>query len=487
MLISRTSNQALPVNDSTRGASRKIAIIGAGPSGLYAAEALRRQGHHDVTVFEKQARVGGMAFTRHFEAPDGRRIPYDMGSVQPFGSRNLFNLIKELDCHLGRDVGDGLAAETPYRFRIYDPERHAYVADYFQHPHTGQPLSKMPHQVGDFFKMLPWLIKFRHFTKPGYNHPLPPHLAAMTEHDWIEARNFKLVDVMLRAIFSFSTHGGLYNDPADPRSLVQSMKIFMYTLRPPLRYHNGHWLPIREGYQEILNRLAKRLNVMTSAEITSIQRRDGYVTMMVNGQKHTFDDLIVACPPAKLSEVMDFDDEEASIFSRVKNRPTWRVCFLARGIPEPRAVYAFTDQVTNPQAPPSLGDFHCDGRVEGEGLNALRIYDGLIGHNRMDGIDAAIERATDRLANVLGAKDVRWVDKIFWPQFNSHFGLEDVASGIYARCDRLQGNRSTYYTGEYLSGNSHSMTLEYSWNLVAKYFSAQTKGLGSQSPLAARA
>ena len=54
----------------------RIGIIGAGASGLIAAWLL--QEHHDVTVFEKQDRLGGHAHTVDI-AVDGKLIPIDAG------------------------------------------------------------------------------------------------------------------------------------------------------------------------------------------------------------------------------------------------------------------------------------------------------------------------------------------------------------------------------------------------------------------------
>ncbi len=460
---------ASPVNTHGHQPLR-IAIIGAGPSGLYAAEALRQQGHRDITVFEKQARVGGMALTRTFTTEDGRQFPYDMGSGQPFSSRKLFKLIKDLGLHLGRDLGPGYPAGTTCHFRFLSAATGEYSADFLKHPHTGQPLHRHPAMLRDTARLLPWLWRLRKLARPGHDHDFPPEVLAMTEEQWMRACDFKLMPPLLSALSSISSNGGVHSTPGDPRSLVQSLKSLVFALNPPLRYTRGVWLPVREGYQEVLIRLAQRFNVQTRAEITDIERdRDG-VRITCNGRDHQFDRLIIACPPQNLAAVMDVDEEERRLFSKVRSRPTWRAAFLARGIPEPRSVYVFTDQAVDPDAPHAVCDFHCHGHIEGSGRDALRLYCSVVGHDRLDGIDEALRNSEQRLQKALGAHDIRWIDQVFWPQFNSHFPVEDVAAGIYERFERLQGRRHTYFTGEYLAGNSHSMTLEYSWQLVERQF-----------------
>ncbi|WP_236589996.1 FAD-dependent oxidoreductase [Ramlibacter aurantiacus] len=458
----------------------RVAVIGAGPSGLYAAEALRRTGRHEVLVFERQARVGGMALTRTYDAPDGRRIPYDMGSGQPFSSRKLFKLIKELHLHLGSDLGEGIRPGTPCHFRFLDTHTGEYSADFLRHRLTGQPLGRQLTQMRDFARLIPWILRFRKLARPGHAHGFSPELLRMSEAEWMKACDFKLIGPLLRALSSISSHGGIHEDAADPRSLVQSLKSFVFALNPPLRYTMGVWLPVREGYQEVLTRLARRLNVMTRAEITAIRRSDEGVHITCNGQDYEFDHLIIACPPGKVAAAMDCDVEETTLYARVRNRPTWRVCFLARGIPEPRGVYVFTDQAERADAPHALCDFHCHALIEGTGTDALRLYCGIVGHDRLDGIDAALQESERLLVKVFGAHDIRWIDKVFWPQFNSHFGIEDLASGIYDQFEQLQGRNRTWYTGEYLAGNSHSMTLEYSWRLVERHFSMAPKPVRGQ-------
>ncbi|MFX4309501.1 FAD-dependent oxidoreductase, partial [Acinetobacter soli] len=56
----------------------KIAIIGSGISGMYAAWKLSK--HHDVTIFEKNAYFGGHTDT-HDLFVDGRHVAVDSGFI----------------------------------------------------------------------------------------------------------------------------------------------------------------------------------------------------------------------------------------------------------------------------------------------------------------------------------------------------------------------------------------------------------------------
>ncbi len=71
----------------------RIAIVGAGISGLVAAYLLSRQ--HEVVVFEGAARLGGHTHTRDVETPEGR-VAIDSGFIV-YNERNYPGLVRLLD------------------------------------------------------------------------------------------------------------------------------------------------------------------------------------------------------------------------------------------------------------------------------------------------------------------------------------------------------------------------------------------------------
>ena len=53
-----------------RKTGKKVAVVGSGPAGMACAQQLARAGH-DVTLFEKNDRIGGLAALRHPRLQDG--------------------------------------------------------------------------------------------------------------------------------------------------------------------------------------------------------------------------------------------------------------------------------------------------------------------------------------------------------------------------------------------------------------------------------
>lgn len=76
---------------------KRIAVIGSGISGLGAAWLLA--GRHRVTLFERNAYVGGHTHTLEVEEPGGRRLPVDTGFIV-FNDRN-YPLLSRLFTELG--------------------------------------------------------------------------------------------------------------------------------------------------------------------------------------------------------------------------------------------------------------------------------------------------------------------------------------------------------------------------------------------------
>jgi predicted NAD/FAD-binding protein len=80
--------------DASLNQKCKIAVIGSGAAALGAAWSLSRR--HDVTIFEKNAHLGGHANTVEVTEPDGSRMAVDTGFIV-YNERTYPNLIRMFD------------------------------------------------------------------------------------------------------------------------------------------------------------------------------------------------------------------------------------------------------------------------------------------------------------------------------------------------------------------------------------------------------
>jgi hypothetical protein len=74
------------------------------------------------------------------------------------------------------------------------------------------------------------------------------------------------------------------------------LKLIFQVIKKPhnrLRYINGLHKFMREGYQELWNRVAAHHNVQLNTSIKNITRHENYVTVETSDKTHIFDKLLL--------------------------------------------------------------------------------------------------------------------------------------------------------------------------------------------------
>jgi oxygen-dependent protoporphyrinogen oxidase len=440
----------------------RIAIIGAGPSGLGAAEALREQGFKNVTVFEKNNRVGGMCLSHSYQPKDKSlpAVPYDLGSVQPIGSKRLLNLIKAEGLHLGKDV----VAKKPCKFRMYSLQDKAFIIDFLTYK-MGYPVAKMPLIFLDALKLLPWMIAYRRLSKPGFSNVKNVDKLAVPFNKWIKERKFFVMDRLIYNLCAVSLNLGLYSEYVDCSMIYTFKNILRDIATPPATYLGGNVIPVKEGYQEVWNRVAKRHNVVLDANIIKIERHEKITLEFDNQDKQEFDYLIIACAPQNLGHMFSATKEEKTIFSEIKHGSGWRVAFIAKNLPID-AGYVLVGQSEDPTLLPAINLFNPEGYV---GDNKY-LFSAVIASADVDGLAPALERSVHLLAEHFKATDIEWIDQAYWPEYNSHFSSKSIVEGIFDKFEAIQGQNKTFYVGEILSGQTNGVCMDYAYNLVERFF-----------------
>lgn len=70
----------------------------------------------------------------------------------------------------------------------------------------------------------------------------------------------------------------------------------------------------------------------------------------------------------------------------------------------------------------------------------------------------------------VGGRFVEFVKINPVPGFGSYFETEEALNGIYERSEARQGQNSTYFVGETLSCGTNALVVDYSYDLVKRYF-----------------
>jgi oxygen-dependent protoporphyrinogen oxidase len=454
------ANKAQHINKNQR-----IAIIGAGPGGLSMAEALREQGYQHITLFEARDRVGGMALSHTYKDESGQEVIYELGSVQPFGSKKLFKLFEKYNIHTGKkEVGD----KKPLPIRMYCLNERKFVVD-FLHYKLGLPLSQSLSILSDVYKLFSELYKYRRLAKPGFADMRYSKELGMPAHQWLGMMHLQLLHRTLNVLLSGPLNGSAY-DYKDQHSAADAIKYLLQGFKTPRRYVNGHYVPVTEGYQSIWLAVAKQQHILLNAHIEKITRTAENITIKLqDNSEHQFDKLIVACPAIKLLNVLDVDESEKNIFNKMQFVGGWKIAFTAKNLPHD-GLYVFIDQMENQNQRPIAPGFI----PEGEAGNGKWLYTSMVGLNKTEGIDEAIDASIAIYKDHFGATDIEIIEKRFWEEYKCHFIATDVRNGIFDHFEALQGHKHTYYCGEQLSSSSNGMVVDYSYDLVDRFFTVSS-------------
>ncbi len=444
----------------------RIAIIGAGPAGLTAAETLRELGYKNVTIFEKRKRVGGQSLSKNYVTPDNRTIIYEMGSVQPTSSPLLYRYIDENGLHIGKNnLGQNHSPDEPVCVKFYSSEQRKPIQDFTRYK-FGKPLSLK--LILDFLKLGFYLFKYRKLKNPGFTELSDKHTEELSipYDQWIKERKFyQLEDALISfgLILTFANPSARQN-----LSALELVKFIISLMRGPynrIRYINGQVKLVREGYEELWNRIAKKHQVIFDAHVTKINRKQDEIEIESGNQKQLFDQLIVACSLTDANQFLDTSEEEKELFKKMRHFPGWRTAFLGKNLPHD-AAYIFPEPYLNIDHPPILQAFYPEGEI-GQGL---WLYSGVINLPKNEALEPAQKRSEKMLKDLFNGEIIKWEDFAYWPEYGANFSCEDLRNGIYKKLENLQGKNNTYYVGMSLAFGTHALVVEYTHDRIKKFF-----------------
>lgn len=289
----------------------KIAIVGSGITGLSAAWALRDV--HDVTLFEKEARLGGHSNTLRIDY-DGTPIDVDTGFIvyNALNYPNLIALFEALkvetvqsdmsfsvrDGTLGNEWGsDGAPGFFAWKRNIANPAHWALLGEMMR------------------------------FNKQAQNDVSDPELMAMSLGDYCKRHKLpkSFIDRYLMpmgaAIWS-TPEAGMMDYPASSFIRFFNNHRLLHAERPD-------WRTVVGGSVRYVEKFAAALGarVRLSAPIVSATRSGGkvYVTT-ANGDTAAFDQIIFACHSDQALNILkDSCPQERALLGAVRYAPNTAV------------------------------------------------------------------------------------------------------------------------------------------------------------------
>jgi hypothetical protein len=408
--------------------TRRIGIIGAGASGLSAAHQLQRHGYRDVTILEREPRVGGKCCTIE---RDGRT--YEMGAV--FG---------------GRCYGDTLAMmnEVGVRGSHFGAMR---TYDIEGHPFDLVPLAHLPRLL--------WgaLVNYALLTQVRYHGIHGPGLAgvdrSLAEPFAPFARRHGLPTLEKVMSQTFTAFGYGYFDEVPTAYVMKYVDMSMLAAMA-LQSRRMVW---PGGTQSLWERVAEHHDVQLGAGVRRVWR-DSTIGVRTDRGEWEFDTLILTGPLDEALAYLDPSEVEQALFGRIRTYDYWVALCDASGIPQGSGF--LPQHFVAADAGHVLAWYH---RWPDVPRYAFYVLGG-------PGIDRAEVEATCAadVARLGGCLD-RVVEVRRWKYF-PHVGPVDLARGFYDDLEGLQGVRGTYYAGEVMAFSTIEVCARYSRSLVDRYF-----------------
>jgi protoporphyrinogen/coproporphyrinogen III oxidase len=419
----------------------KIAIIGAGMSGLTAGHFLKKRGFENVTIFEKEEEIGGKVLTKKLDG-----TLYDLGAVWVFKEyATILEMVRELGVPLKR---------FPARKTILDDGNRLLFLDY--------GLTKY-----NFFEILEGLIKakevlakYSYLKNPGFTE-VSPELFDSFE-DFVQKNNLDSIKYITEP-FLVGTGYGYSGDVPAMYILKPTIMIFDSLVEDIIDEYFG--IPSEAfqffpgGFQSFLEVLAKDLDVKTGEAVLKVVRENGEVKIQTSKGNYTFDKVFISTPPDATLKFLDATEDEKSLFSQMqfnyyqitafkgKRLPKHEVMFLSKAIDE-----------NNRGVPAVIANWGKSNNV----WISLTPYDFKGGPISPEVLRAKMEEEV----NSLGGE----VDEILFDRgltYFFHYSSDFLnQNSPYEKLESMQGNLGTYYIGGYLNFESVEHTAQYAKEVV---------------------
>lgn len=481
----------------------RIAIIGGGPAGLGAAMYLEKKGYTNYVIYEKTDHVGGKC---HSPVHNGKR--YEMGAIM---GAPTYYAIKDVEEFAGVKH-EGPALVRGYIYPDGRPDHRWDTADamknpakyFFKHPKSAIHLKKLAKQLKKFGEILEKDYKGYDVTGHiGVAQGKYEGFAVTPGREPVSGTNPKLKDLALPFkdfcekvgcplvqevwIQPYTSFGYGYFDEI-PAAYVLKYLDF----RTMMDFVSLHLFTWKDGTQSIYEALNAKLKhqATLNANITKVVRGDK-VTITVNGKDEVFDKMIITAPlqvateknpldnpvAKSLDTWLDVNEEERELFSKIDyERYDTMALLIEEGKYPPISNY-----IVDNMEPERMGHlmiyYHRWKNEPDQPITTyvLRHHKTRNGGKELDYNETKKVVLNDmKTVNVPGdknqGKNKDGVIYEFQTYYFPHVYSEDYAAGWYDKVEAMQGKNNTYYAGEVMSFGDMDETVEYSHDLVERFF-----------------
>lgn len=419
----------------------RVAVVGAGASGLSAAYTLKQLGYDDVVVFEKRNRVGGKVCTYPY-----RGKTYELGAYGlPASEVWLLNLAQKLDVPFRRGTGDVYVVDAAGRkstFRRYMRRRYG-------------PFQRL---VG-YWRWKRLKRTYPHYFTCGFV-GADPRLYESMETFACRNRIRPITETLKPAVSGFG-YGYFEEVPA-----LYSLRLLdtLVNMRGALMGKTKDSVQFVKGFQSLWEAVAKELDVRTGQTVTSIDRfaagaSANGIRVRAAGADHVFDKVIISTLPKETLKFLDATPEEKRLFDQVR---TYRlIVTLFHGSNLAHNEFLFLSRYARRATighVVALTNEHPDRDV----WTAAQLAS-------WDTNTAALKKKFRRDIEWMGGRVNSIITRTSWSYF-PYVDSSSLRNGFYDAMAGIQGTNSTYFIGALLNFESVWNTSQYARRLVHIHF-----------------
>ncbi len=400
----------------------KIAIIGSGITGLTVALSLQEK--FDLTLFEKESRVGGHSNTIDIELGEGK-VSVDTGFIV-FNNKNYPLFSKLLDFLDVRSEWSDMS----FGFSLNEGKME-YACDNLDKIFSQRSNLFNPNFVRGFLDLL-------RFQKESVRDLFNGSMGDLSLGSYLEKRNFSkwLQNNYLlplgASIWSSSTKN-ILDFPAKNFVTFFKNHDLMTGLKPAQR-----WKTISGGSRVYVDEIISRFNgrVETKAEVVSVFRNDNSVKINLgNGASEKFDHVIFCCNAPTIDRILSRKSAvERNTFDLLKTSSNKCVIHSDdKLMPRRKKVW-------------SSWNFLSRGEVIDKGSPISATY----WMNRLQNINCN----TQIFLSLNPQKDIS-KEKIFSQMYYEHPVMNEVSFKAQEKIKEFQGNGNVWFAGAWLGNGFH--------------------------------
>ena len=411
------------------GFNQRIAIVGAGATGLTAAESLKQKGYQHVTLFESTDHAGGKCLSIDIDSKS-----YELGAgVLTIDNEVPLRLAKKYHIPLERVVyGNNL---------------------YVDQDGKPMPIWSFLRQFRILWQLLfryrPLLNKYKEIESPGFLN-LHPEITVPFKQFAKENKITELANLFNLYLTGF---GYCYTNHVPTAYVLKYANwktICAYLRKKVYIFPNG--------IQTLWTRIAEGHDVRYNAMICDIVREDHSVVIETGSGKETFDSLILTTPLDEVERFMAITEEEKSLFKHIVTLDYQTILCSLKGFPRKGGFVPGNFSRRRAGHPVFWYYRQPDS-------NIFSFY--VLADKTMD--RKVILQNLKDFVGKLGGEIEEVLQYIDWKYF-PHVGSDPLREGFYERMEQIQGQNHTYYMGELLNFSCIGFTCRYAEDLVNRYF-----------------